>query len=450
MTEEKLKREINLFGGISILTGIIVGSGIFFVGSLVFIRTDYSVGWSLLAWLIGGIITLFYVLIYAELGTMMPRAGGYYVYLKEIYGKPLAFMSGFSNFILASSGSIAALALAFSLVLHNILSLILGTGIPSFLQVLIAALMIVILSVFNFLNVKISTRLLKTLFFVKVFAILVVLFSGLILGTHRVDLSLSLGGNGLFSVLSMVGFAVIATFWAYEGWTNLNSVAGEIKNPGKNLPWALIISIASITLLYVLYNFSLFRVLSVSEIQDLLANDELYLGIPAAMQVMGSFGMYLVMGTILISILGALNATIMAFPRVYYAMSKDGLLFEKFQVLHPKYKTPTVAIMASSFVAIVLLVFGLDDLISLVAFAGLVFNTLIFIGLIILRRRQPQLNRPYKVWFYPILPAITIILTLLLLVALFVESITASLIGSAIVLATLPIYFIIEKTKPSK
>lgn len=447
MQNDDLKREINLFGGISILSGIIVGSGIFFVGSYVFMRTEYSIGLSLLAWLIGGLITLFYVLIYAELGTMLPKAGGYYIYLKEAYGKPIAFMSGFTNFLLASSGSIAALAIAFSLVLHNILIVTIGTGIPYLLQLMIAAFMIVLLSVFNFLNVKISTNLLKVFFFLKAIPILIVLVSGLFFGTQTVDLSLSLNGASIFSVLSMIGFAVIATFWAYEGWTNLNNVAGEIKNPSRNLPLSLIISIVAITLLYVLYNYSLVNVLSIPEIQGLIANDEIYLGIPAAMQIMGSVGMYLVMGTMLISIFGALNATIMAFPRVYYAMSKDGVLFEKFQVLHPKYKTPTYAIIGSGLVAIALLVFGLNDLISLVAFAGLVFNTLIFIGLFILRRRLPDIKRPYKVWFYPYLPALTIVITLFLLLALFIESIIPSLIGSAIVLATLPIYYLIEAYK---
>ena len=447
MSNEKLKREINLFGGISILSGIMVGSGIFFIGSYVFLRTDFSIGLSLLAWLLGGVITLFYGLIYAELGTMMPEAGGYYIYLKKAYGKPVAFMSGFTNFILASSGSIAALALAFSLVLHNILITLTGVGIPGILQIVIAAGMIVVLSVFNFLNVRVSTNLLKVFLVLKAIPIAIVLASGLFFGTQSVDLSISLNGESIFSLLAMVGFAVIATFWAYEGWTNLNNVAGEIINPSRNLPLSLIISIAGITVLYVLYNYSIVNVLSLSEIQTMVANGEIYLGIPAAMAVMGSAGMYLVMVTMLISIFGALNAVIMAFPRVYYAMSKDGVLFEKFQTLHPKYKTPTYAIVGSSVMSLILLVFGLDDLISLIAFGALVFNTLIFVGLILFRKRQPDAVRPYKVWFYPYLPIITIIITIGLLMAMFVESIVPSLIGTAIILAALPIYYLIERYK---
>jgi len=450
MSQNKLKREITLFGGVSILSGIMVGSGIFFIGSYVFIRTDYSIGLSLLAWLLGGIITLFYGLIYAELGTMMPEAGGYYIYLKKAFGKPIAFMSGFTNFILASSGSIAALAIAFSLVLHNILSTLFGFGIPGLVQILIAATMIVLLSLFNFLNVRISTNLLKVFLVLKAIPIFVVLASGLFFGTQSVDLSLSLNGASIFSFLATMGFAVIATFWAYEGWTNLNNVAGEIKNPSRNLPLSLIISILSITALYVLYNYSLVNVLSINDIQGMIATGEIYLGIPAAMAVMGSAGMYLVMVTMLISIFGALNATIMAFPRVYYAMSKDGVLFEKFSEVHPKHKTPTFAIAGSGAMAIILLVFGLDDLISLIAFGALVFNTLIFIGLFIFRVREPEKERPYKVWLYPYLPAFTILITIGLLVAMFVESIVPSLIGTGIIVASLPVYYIIERMKLNK
>ncbi len=447
MSSSPMKRDITLFGGISILTGIMVGSGIFFVGSYVLLRTDFSVGTALLAWLIGGVITLFYGLIYAELGTMMPEAGGYYVYLKRAYGKPLAFMSGFTNFILASSGSIAALAIAFSLVLSNVTSATFGFAIPGVVQIIIAAGMIALLSVFNFLNVRISTALLKVFLVLKAIPILVVLIGGLIVGEQNVDLSLSLGGQSLFSFLAVVAFAVVATFWAYEGWTNLNNVAGEIKNPSRNLPLSLIISILSITALYVLYNYSIVNVLSISEIQGLISNDEIYLGINQAMAVFGTLGMYLVMLTMLISIFGALNASIMAFPRVYYAMSKDGLLFKSFSHLNEKHKTPTYAIIGSAIMATILLVFGLDDLISLVAFGGLVFNTLIFIALFIFRRRNPDLARPYKVWGYPVLPALTIVITLFLLVALFYESIVPSLIGTAVIAAALPIYYFINRTK---
>jgi len=448
--KETLKREINLFGGVSILSGIMVGSGIFFIGSFVLLRTDFSPGLSLLVWLVGGIITLFYGLIYAELGAMLPKAGGYYIYLREAYGKPVAFMSGFMNFVLASSGSIAALAIAFSLIFNQLLITLFDTVMPAWAMSVLSVLMIVLLSLFNFFGVKLGSNLLKVFLVLKAIPILSVMIAGIIFGTQQVNFGLSLGGASILSVLAMLGFAVIATFWAYEGWTNLNSVAGEIKNPGRNLPLSLIITISSVTVLYVLYNFSIFNVLSIGEIQGMVSRGEIYLGIGAAMEILGSFGMYVVIFTMLISVFGALNATIMAFPRVYYAMSEDGIFFERFRKVHPRYKTPVFAIAGSALMAIILLVFGLDDLISLVAFGGLVFNTLIFVSLFVFRKKRPDADRPYKVWFYPYLPAITILITVALLVAVFIESIVPSLIGTGLILLGLPVYYGIEAYKKKK
>lgn len=445
--KSKLDRSIGLFGGISILTGIMVGSGIFFIGSYVLIRTEFSTGLSLLIWLIGGLITLMYGLIYAELGAMMPKAGGYYVYLKETFGKPIGFLSGFVNFVLASSGSIAALAIAFSLILSNVLAMLCGLSMSSFVMTIISVLMIVGLSIVNFFGIKIGALVQKVFLVIKIIPITLIIILGLILGTNSVSLTINFSGIGFFEVLTMIGYAVIATFWAYEGWTNLNNVAGEVKKPGRNIPLSLIISIGSVTFLYVMYQFSTFRVLPISELQSMIQADNIYTGIDAAFILIGNIGMYIVMFTMLLSVLGALNGSIIVFPRVYYAMSKDGMLFPQFKRLHKKYKTPVYAIIGSAIMSIILLVFGLDDLISLIAFAGLLFNTLIFIALFMFRKRWPNKERPYKVWAYPILPATAIVINLLLLLAVYVEDIQSSLIGTGVLLIGLPVYYGIQYFK---
>jgi len=448
--KNSLDRSINLFGGVSILTGIMVGSGIFFIGSYVLMRTDYSSGLSLLVWLIGGLITLIYGLIYAELGAMMPKAGGYYVYLKEAFGKPVGFLSGFVNFVLASSGSIAALAIAFSLILSNVLAMLFGLSISSVLMTIISVFMIVSLSVVNFFGIKIGALVQKAFLIIKVIPIFLIIVLGIILGTNSVSFAIDFNQMPFFDVLTMIGYAVIATFWAYEGWTNLNSVAGEVDKPGRNIPLSLIISIGSVTLLYVLYQFSTFRVLSLTELQTMIAAENIYTGIDAAFVLLGNFGMYLVMITMLLSVLGALNGSIIVFPRVYYAMSKDGVLFSHFKKIHPKYKTPFYAIIGSALMSIILLVFGLDDLISLIAFSGLLFNGLIFVSLFIFRKRYPDKERPYRVWAYPFLPAFAILITILLLVAVYVENIRSSLIGTGVLLIGLPIYYGIQYMKNKK
>ncbi|QLY40640.1 amino acid permease [Hujiaoplasma nucleasis] len=448
--KQSLDRSIGLFGGISILTGIMVGSGIFFIGSYVLMRTDYSSGTSLLVWLIGGLITLIYGLIYGELGAMMPKAGGYYVYLREAFGKPVAFLSGFVNFILASSGSIAALAIAFSLILSNVLSMLFSITMSSLVMSLISVIMIILLSLLNFFEIRLGALVQKIFFVIKIIPIFLIIILGLILGTNSVSLSIDFNQMPFFDVLTMIGYAVIATFWAYEGWTNLNSVAGEVKKPGRNIPLSLIISIGSVTLLYVIYQYSTFRVLSLADLQALIQGDNIYTGINAAYVLIGNIGMYLVMITMLLSVLGALNGSIMVFPRVYYAMSHDGVLFPKFKELHSKYKTPYYAIIGSAIMAVILLVFGLDDLISLIAFSGLLFNGLIFISLFIFRKKYPNIERPYKVPFYPYLPALAIIVTGLLLVAVYVENIRSSLIGTGVLLLGLPIYYGIKYFNKTK
>jgi APA family basic amino acid/polyamine antiporter len=448
MNEQKheLKRSINLFGGISILTGIMVGSGIFFIGSYVLLRTEFSLGISLLVWLLGGLITLFYGLIYAELGAMMPSAGGYYVYLREAFGSKIAFMSGFMNFMLASSGSIAALAIAFGLILSNILGLLFGLSLSTLWISLIGVLLIILLSLMNYFGIQIGTLIQKVLMITKAIPILLIIILGLLMGTNEVSLSFTFQDASLVSVLSMIGFAVIATFWAYEGWTNLNNVAGEVKNPGKNIPLSLIVSIGSVTLLYVMYQYSLFRVLSLAELRNIIEGGNIYVGIDAGYVLLGSIGMYIVMFTMLISVFGALNGSIIVFPRVYYAMSKDGVFFKKFSFLDKKYQTPVYAIIGSGVMAIILMVFGLDDLISLVAFGGLAFNILIFLSIFIFRKKYPNMDRPYKVWGYPVSVIIVILITLVLLVAIFMESLTSSLYGTGIILIGLPMYYVFKKT----
>jgi APA family basic amino acid/polyamine antiporter len=315
---------------------------------------------------------------------------------------------------------------------------------------IISVLMIIGLSVVNFFGIKLGTMIQKVFLVIKFIPIMLIIIFGFILGTNSVSFTIDFNQLPFFDVLTLIGYAVIATFWAYEGWTNLNNVAGEVKNPGKNIPLSLIVSIGSVTLIYLMYQFSTFRVLSMSELQTMINGGNIYTGIDAAFVILGNFGMYVVMFTMLLSVLGALNGSIIVFPRVYYAMSQDGVLFNKFKVLHPKYKTPVYAIIGSAIMAIILLVFALDDLISLIAFSGLLFNGLIFIALFIFRKRYPNKERPYKVWAYPILPGLAILINALLLVAVYVEDIRSSLIGTGVILLGLPIYYGIQYFKKNK
>jgi len=435
-----LKKEIGLFGGISILAGIMIGSGIFVFGSLILVRVGYSLALSLLAWLLGGIITMFSGLTYAELGTMFPETGGYYVYLKKAYGKKVAFLSGIMNFVLSSSGSIALLALIFAEILSYVLP------ISSYIK-WIAAGMIILLSLVNFFGIKFGALVQKIFLVAKVIPIVTIIIIGLFMGTESVNLSLSGAGDvGFFKLLTMIGFGVVGTLWAYEGWTNLNTVAGEMKNAKKDLPKAIVIAIGLVSVLYVLFIFSIYRIISETNLIALAAS-ETVLPIAAMMTLFGETGMIFVFVAVMISVFGALNGSIMVFPRVYYAMAEDKTFIKSFSKLHPKYQTPYISIIGSGLMALLLLFFNIEELLTFVVFGGLIFNTLIFISIFIFRKKNKDLDRPYKVWGYPYVPIIAIIGMLILLVATLIESFVPSMIGFGVLIAGYVLYQVFMKEK---
>jgi APA family basic amino acid/polyamine antiporter len=224
---DALKKQIGLFGGISILAGIMIGSGIFVFGSSVLERVGFSLGLSVLAWILGGLLTYISALTYAELGTLFPETGGYYVYLREAYGKKVAMVSGVMNFVLSSSGSIALLALAFSEVLGYVVPMN-AYAKP------IAALVIILLSLVNYLGVKAGTLVQKVFLVAKLVPITAIILIGLFVSTPDASLSFQMAEPvGFFRLLTMLGFGVVGTRWAYEGWTNLNTGAGEMKDVKK-------------------------------------------------------------------------------------------------------------------------------------------------------------------------------------------------------------------------
>ncbi|MBE0700909.1 MAG: amino acid permease, partial [Acholeplasmataceae bacterium] len=437
------KREIGLFGGISILAGIMIGSGIFVFGGLILSRVGYSLGLSLIVWLIGGIITLFSGLTYAELGTLFPETGGYYVYLRKAYGRKIAFLSGIMNFILSSSGSIALLALIFS----DVLSYLLPVG---HLVKWIAAGLIILLSTINYLGIKIGATIQKIFLVAKILPLLFIIIVGLFMGGESVNLSLQLTDNVSFpKLLTMIGFGIVGTLWAYEGWTNLNTVVGEMKNAKKDLPKALLFSTVMVTCVYVLFIFALYRILAYADVIAISQEGGL-LPIAAMMTVFGEIGMTFIFIAVLISIFGALNGSVMVFPRVYYAMAKDGTFFKSFAKLDEKHHTPIVSIIGSGIVAIVLLQFDIEQLLTFVVFGGLIFNTLIFISVFIFRKRHPNYERPYKVWGYPLVPIFAIIGMVGLLVATLIESLVPSLIGFGVLVMGYGLYHLFMKDEKIK
>lgn len=426
----QFRREITLFGGVSIIGGIMVGSGIFYLGSYVLMRTGMSLGLALLSWIIGGVVTLLGGLCYAELGASDMRAGGSAVYLREAYSPVVGFISGFTSWLLSGPGSIAAIAIALPSALTVFVPLN-EFGVKAVAIALIAGLTAV-----NYFGVRMGSRLQNVSMIAKIIPIAIILFLGLFRGTQTPNLSLIPVTGGDFSFLkitSMVAFAVVATLWAYEGWTNLNVVTEEIKDPARNLPRALIIAIGGITVLYTAFNFAIYRVLPFEQIQSLIASEQLYLGSFAAQALLGNFGTTLVTVGMIVSMFGALNGCILAFPRMYYAMSLEGHFFKSFKNLHPKYAVPTAPLLVQGGISIALVLMrNLNQLTSLVVFSSMMFSVLSVFAVIRYRQKFPDLPRPYKIFLYPLTVIVTTLIFIGLMINTFIEDPMTSIIGLAV------------------
>ncbi|GFN36596.1 APC family permease [Tepidimicrobium xylanilyticum] len=441
-TNSGFRKEIGLFGGISILGGIMVGSGIFYLGSYVLMRSGMSLGLALISWILGGLVSLLGGICYAELGASDPRAGGMTVYLSKAYSPIVGFLSGFTGWLIGGPGSIAALALALS----SVLSLIIPMG--EWTIKLVAIGLIIGLTIVNYIGVKSGSKLQNISMVAKLIPIGIIMVSGLIFGKVNPDLSLvpKTTDASFSSVIGMVAFAIIASLWAYEGWTNLNSVAEEVKNPKRNLPLAIIISIISVTILYTLFNYSIYKVIPFSEIESHIANNEYYLGSYAAEKLMGKSGSLLVTIGMIVAMFGSLNGCILAFPRVHYAMSVEGHFFKSFGKLHPKYKVPHVPLIVQCVISVVLVLLrNLDQLTSLVVFSGMLFNTLGVFAVIIYRRKFPDLNRPYKVIGYPVTIILTTLIFMGLMINTFIEDPQTSIIGLLIPAIGILFYLYFDK-----
>ena len=422
------RREIGVFGGVSIIGGIMVGSGIFYLGSYVLMRTQMSMGLALLCWFIGGIVSLLGGLCFAELGASRPVAGGMTVYLNEAYHPIVGFLNGFSSWLISGAGSIAAVAIALPTTLRAYFEL--GDGEIK----MIAIALIIGLTAFNYFGIKIGSMLQNVSMVAKLIPIAIIMAAALIFGQQSPDLSLavgnSAGGAGFSAIIGMIAFATVATLWAYEGWTNLNTVAEEIKNPKRNLPLAIIIAIGGITVLYTLFNYSIYKALPYDTIVSMIENGDYYLGTAVAKSMLGNIGGTLVIVGMVISMFGSLNGMIIAFPRAYYAMAREGHFFRAYEYIHPKYKVPSVSLVGQAVIAIALVLFrNLDQLTSMVVFIGMFFNVLVVGAVYIYRRKFPDLERPYKMWGYPITLAITLVLFLGLMVNTFIEDPVTAMIG---------------------
>lgn len=449
MEEQKqngqFKKVIGLFGGISLVAGMTIGSGVYYLGSYVLERTDFNFGLALLCWIIGGIVSMLGGLCFAELGASRPVAGGVTVYLSDAYHPAIGFVNGFCCFILICSGSIASLAMAAVTGFKGVF------GLSDLAIKLIAILIIIFFTAINLRGAKFGVVFQNFTMIARIVPLVLIIIIGLLMGDNSVDLSLTVEGTraeggGITDIISLIGFATFASLWAYEGWTNLNTVGEEMKNPKRDLPLAIIISIGFITVIYTLFQLAIYKVLPSEQIVSMVQGGDIYLGNAVAQKLMGHFGHVLILAGMTIGILGTVNGDILIFPRTYYAMAKEGYFPKKFVEIDEKSGVPVIATLASSAMAIILVIFNsLQGLTDMLITLSALLNVMSIGVVIIYRKKYPDMERPYKVWGGIPTVVVTIILFGILLVNNLIEDPKASIIGLSIPLIGLLFYAYFRK-----
>ena len=447
-----LVRQLGLFDSTMVMVGIVIGSGIFLTTGIM-AKSIPSAGLILLAWLIGGLLTLAGALTYAELGAAMPEAGGQYVYLREAYGPMSGFLFGWILFLVYTTGGIAALALAFaeytgyffpSLGTEN---LILTLDIPFLKSTLhyslsagqlIGVAVIMLLSIVNFVGVGLGKSIQNIFTVIKIGTIAAIIILGFAIGKGTPPgLSINPSGMSFGSIIIGLGVSLVAVAWAFDGWNNVNFVAGEIRNPKRNLPFALIIGTLAITGLYILVNYIYLYALPMEDTVGVLRIAEKATG-----ALFGSSTGALISALVLISVFGALNGTILVGPRVYYAMAKDGLFFRKVALVHPRFRTPGFSILIQAIWASVLTLSGtFEQIFTFAMFIAIAFWIIATAAVFTLIKKRPDLPRPYKTWGYPIVPAIFIIASCGILLNTLLEKPVEALAGIFLTALGIPAYF---------
>jgi APA family basic amino acid/polyamine antiporter len=432
-----LPRVLSLWDIISLVVGGVIGSGIFLVPK----DMAAAVGAPLLilaVWVAGGLLSMFGALSFGELGASMPEAGGAYVYLREAYGPVVSFLFGWTLFLVIDSGAVATLAVAFS-----------SKYLPHFfpltpaLQHLIAVVFILFLVVMNYIGVRSGANLQNVLTAIKFIGLLGVCVAIFVFGKGSTANFIQSGGaTPSGGMLGAFGVALVASLWAYKGWEAATYSGGEMKNPQRTLPWGILIGSVICVVLYLIAQLAYFYVMPAARIalSDRIAAEAMEIAV-------GGIGASIISFIILFSIMGAANQNFVCSPRVYYAMAKDGVLFDKLSAVHPKYLTPHVSILALGAWSIFLALFSgtFEQLFTYVVFGQWIFFGLTVGAVIVLRKKRPDLPRPYKTWGYPVTPAIFIIASLYIAVTALISQPLNALAGLGLILLGLPVYFLVKK-----
>jgi len=449
-----LVRALGLADATLLVIGLVLGSAVFMVtgGPEGVASLLPSPGLLILAWIAGGAVSFAGALVYAELGAALPRAGGQYVFLREAYGDLTGFLYGWTLFTVIHTGSLAALAVGYAEYFGYFVPA-LGTGrivltVPLFGQALSisagqlnATAVLVFLSLVNYLGVKEGSTFQGIVTVLKLASFAGFMALGVVIGKGSAAHFAPLFASAPVATGSRVGIgsfalAMVAMLWAYEGWNNITFTAGEIRDPQRNLPLSLVLGMAAITFIYVGMNLVYLYAMPIGE---MVATPRI--GEAAAGRLFGPAGSWLMALAVLVSVFGCISATVISGPRVFYAMAKDGLFFRQMARVHPRYRTPSRAILWQCVWSSALCLSGTyTQLITFVIFAAVVFYALAGASVIVLRRRHPDWPRPYRTWGYPFTPVLYVSVCSIVLLNTLLEQPVESGCGLLILALGLPAY----------
>ncbi len=434
--QRDLARVLQLRDLLFIVVGTVIGSGIFLVPSDVLTHAQLDVGWALLVWAVGGVLSLLGALTYGELGALEPDAGGIFVYMRKAFGPLLAFLYGWAMFFVIGSGSLATLAVAFGT--RYLPQLVHLTPLQSKLA---AVLVIAIVAWVNIRGTRRGATVQGLATTIKVGALLVL--AGALIAVGR---GLGTGGSDVkvfevpltLTLLSNAGIGLIAVLWAYEGWQYVTFSAGETVNPQRTFPRGIVVGTALLIGIYLFANVGYIAALGPGGVaaSKRVAAD-------AAGSLFGPGIGTIVTIPILVSIFGAANGLVLTIPRLFYAMARDGLFFRRLAEVHPRYGTPAAAVGVTAVWAAVLAASGsFEQLYRFVVFTSWIFFALGAAAVFVYRRRWPDTPRPFRTPGYPLTPALFILAAAAIVVNAFLRDHTQALKGLGIVATGVPAYFI--------
>ena len=434
---KELQKNLGFTAAISTVVGLVIGSGVFFKPQAIYTATNGAPGLGIIAWIIGGLITIAGGLTATEVSAAIPKTGGMMIYIEEIYGKRYGFLTGWMQTVLFFPGTIAAVAVIFA----QQASELLGSTSDNMKMVLPIALGIILLTAFlNTVGSSFGGYIQTIATLGKLVPLVLIIIFGFVKG-NSTSIFNPMVGQGVNSVTTL-GHVLIATLFAYDGWINVGAIAGEMKNPGKDLPKAIVGGLSLVMAVYLAINIAYLWVAPASELAKVTSPAAL-----VATKIFGQIGGKLISAGILISVFGTLNGYLLTGPRIPYALTKDGLIpGSKILSKVNKGSSPYNAIWLVAILSCIYALTGQFNLLSdLTIFAVWVFYVLTFIGVIILRKKKPDLARPYKVPGYPVIPIIAILGGAFVVINQLITSPMISLGGILITIIGLPIYTYMNK-----